>query len=140
MRMCIRSARAHPLQRKHAHRRAQRRCRDRRLYPQSHSAKIQNAPKGAFHILSERVGFEPTVRENRTPDFESGPFDHSGTSPDWYCNHSAPAMLLHLIGFESPEGDSHPCVAHFVRPYCRRAADCTQLRSKITSDYRAVIR
>ena len=31
--------------------------------------------------LAERVGFEPTVRENRTPDFESGPFDHSGTSP-----------------------------------------------------------
>ena len=32
-------------------------------------------------LLAERVGFEPTVRENRTPDFESGPFDHSGTSP-----------------------------------------------------------
>jgi hypothetical protein len=27
------------------------------------------------------VGFEPTVRENRTPDFESGTFDHSATSP-----------------------------------------------------------
>ncbi len=47
----------------------------------THSAKMQKAPKGAFHILAERVGFEPTVRENRTPDFESGPFDHSGTSP-----------------------------------------------------------
>ena len=32
-------------------------------------------------LLAERVGFEPTVRYNRTPDFESGPFDHSGTSP-----------------------------------------------------------
>ena len=32
-------------------------------------------------LLAERVGFEPTVRETRTPDFESGPFDHSGTSP-----------------------------------------------------------
>ena len=31
--------------------------------------------------MAERVGFEPTVRCNRTPDFESGPFDHSGTSP-----------------------------------------------------------
>ena len=31
--------------------------------------------------MAERVGFEPTVRVNRTPDFESGPFDHSGTSP-----------------------------------------------------------
>ena len=31
--------------------------------------------------VAERVGFEPTVRENRTPDFESGTFDHSATSP-----------------------------------------------------------
>jgi hypothetical protein len=31
--------------------------------------------------MAERVGFEPTVRENRTPDFESGTFDHSATSP-----------------------------------------------------------
>ena len=32
-------------------------------------------------ILAERVGFEPTVRGYRTPDFESGTFDHSATSP-----------------------------------------------------------
>ena len=31
--------------------------------------------------LAERVGFEPTVRYNRTPDFESGAFDHSATFP-----------------------------------------------------------
>ena len=31
--------------------------------------------------MAERVGFEPTVRVNRTLDFESSPFDHSGTSP-----------------------------------------------------------
>ena len=43
--------------------------------------KYKRPREGAFHILAERVGFEPTVRENRTPDFESGPFDHSGTSP-----------------------------------------------------------
>ena len=43
--------------------------------------KCKRPQKGAFHILAERVGFEPTVRENRTPDFEAGPFDHSGTSP-----------------------------------------------------------
>ena len=41
----------------------------------------QGPHKGALFVLAERVGFEPTVRENRTPDFESGPFDHSGTSP-----------------------------------------------------------
>jgi hypothetical protein len=42
--------------------------------PQSHDLR-------GFCILAERVGFEPTVRENRTPDFESGTFDHSATSP-----------------------------------------------------------
>ncbi len=31
--------------------------------------------------LAERVGFEPTVLHNSTPDFESGAFDHSATSP-----------------------------------------------------------
>lgn len=31
--------------------------------------------------LAERVGFEPTVRYNRTPDFESGAFDLSATFP-----------------------------------------------------------
>ncbi|MEA3121859.1 MAG: hypothetical protein QOH33_1417 [Paraburkholderia sp.] len=34
-------------------------------------------------ILAERVGFEPTVRYNRTPDFESGAFDHSATFPSF---------------------------------------------------------
>ena len=29
---------------------------------QTRSAKMQKAPEGAFHILAERVGFEPTVR------------------------------------------------------------------------------
>src|ERR1700749_1579263 len=33
-------------------------------------------------ILAERVGFEPTVGGNPTPDFESGTFDHSATSPE----------------------------------------------------------
>jgi hypothetical protein len=31
--------------------------------------------------MAEREGFEPSVREYRTPDFESGTFDHSATSP-----------------------------------------------------------
>ncbi len=41
----------------------------------------QGPHKGALFVLAERVGFEPTVRVNRTLDFESSPFDHSGTSP-----------------------------------------------------------
>jgi hypothetical protein len=31
--------------------------------------------------MVERVGFEPTSRYDREPDFESGAFDHSATSP-----------------------------------------------------------
>ena len=34
------------------------------------------------NLLAERVGFEPTVLHNSTPDFESGAIDHSTTSPD----------------------------------------------------------
>jgi hypothetical protein len=41
----------------------------------------QNFRSAGFLNLAERVGFEPTVRENRTPDFESGTFDHSATFP-----------------------------------------------------------
>ncbi len=38
--------------------------------------------RGRRRDLAERVGFEPTVRRRRTPDFESGAFDHSATSPE----------------------------------------------------------
>ena len=42
-----------------------------------------NRPAGRMkpRFLVERVGFEPTSRHNREPDFESGAFDHSATSP-----------------------------------------------------------
>ena len=82
---------------------------NRVLHPQSHSAKIQNGPtRGPFCILAERVGFEPTVRGTRTLDFESSPFDHSGTSPirsSCYAHliRLAPSMALALR-------------AHVVRP------------------------
>ena len=39
--------------------------------------------------MAERVGFEPTVRENRTLDFESSSFDHSDTSPNLIYQHLA---------------------------------------------------
>lgn len=32
-------------------------------------------------VLAEGVGFEPTIRYNRIPDFESGAFDLSATLP-----------------------------------------------------------
>ena len=51
-------------------------------HPGPRSARKQNGPtRGPFDFLAERVGFEPTVRGYRTPDFESGSFDHSDTSP-----------------------------------------------------------
>jgi len=33
-------------------------------------------------FMAEKEGFEPSIRYNRIPDFESGAFDHSATSPD----------------------------------------------------------
>ena len=46
------------------------------------TSQIQNGTRiGALLYLAERVGFEPTVTHNATPDFESGTFDHSDTSP-----------------------------------------------------------
>ena len=52
-------------------------------HPEPSAGNRKTRPQGPrFVFLAERVGFEPTVRVNRTPDFESGPFDHSGTSPD----------------------------------------------------------
>jgi hypothetical protein len=49
--------------------------------------------RGSFRILAERVGFEPTVRGNRTPDFESGTFDHSATSPGYCIFTTSPALV-----------------------------------------------
>ena len=34
------------------------------------------------HLSAERVGFEPTLRYNRRPLFESGTINHSDTSPE----------------------------------------------------------
>ena len=44
------------------------------LRPLGHLSKDSEFP--------ERVGFEPTVMQSTTPDFESGSFDHSDISPD----------------------------------------------------------
>ena len=47
-------------------------------------SKQEKSPGGGFllYMLAERVGFEPTIRYARMPDFESGAFDHSATSPE----------------------------------------------------------
>ena len=48
-------------------------------FTESHYLRKKPGENLAF---AERVGFKPTVRLGRTPDFESGPFDHSGIFPD----------------------------------------------------------
>src|ERR1700712_5354117 len=45
------------------------------------------------HYLAERVGFEPTVPCG-TPDFESGTFDHSATSPGFLAPRTPCEELL----------------------------------------------
>ena len=35
-------------------------------------------------LFAESEGFEPPVRTGRTADFESAPFDHSGSFPLWW--------------------------------------------------------
>src|SRR5690348_12008162 len=64
----------------------------------------QNAPRGAFAFLAERVGFEPTLRQYRKPDFESGAFDHSATSPK--CSARNPGSTSRRIVRIIP--DAHP--------------------------------
>jgi hypothetical protein len=39
------------------------------------------AKKRGFFMLAEKEGFEPSIPETGMPDFESGAFDHSATSP-----------------------------------------------------------
>jgi hypothetical protein len=46
--------------------------------------------------LAEQEGFEPSIRENRIPDFESGAFDHSATAPEFGPRGAKPAILTQL--------------------------------------------
>jgi hypothetical protein len=48
-------------------------------------------------VLAEQVGFEPTVRHNRTPDFESGAFDHSATAPEFGSRGAKPVIVADLL-------------------------------------------
>ena len=49
-------------------------------------------------MLAEQEGFEPSIRENRIPDFESGAFDHSATAPEFGSRGAKPAILAHSAG------------------------------------------
>ena len=57
-------------------------CRTLKLRPHARFNKLKRHPAGCLFNLAEREGFEPAVRGYRTPDFESGTFNHSATSPD----------------------------------------------------------
>ncbi len=39
--------------------------------------------RAGFFVLAEQEGFEPSIRYNRIPDFESGAFDHSAIAPEY---------------------------------------------------------
>ena len=45
--------------------------------------------------MAEREGFEPSVLETSTPDFESGAFDHSATFPGYCCAWSRVSEAAH---------------------------------------------
>ena len=67
------------------------------------TAPNQKSPLRGIFGLAEREGFEPPVRETRTTDFESAPFDHSGTSPNSWFHQQPPRCLRiagQLIGFD----------------------------------------
>ncbi len=65
-----------------------------------------------FNVLAERVGFEPTVRQRRTLDFESSAFDHSATFPD---------SVVFLF--------------HFVAILCREIADYSRTNTEHKSGF-----
>lgn len=54
--------------------------------------KTKRPLRGVLRDLAERGGFEPPVRYKRTPDFESGTFNHSATSPGWTHSDHEPSV------------------------------------------------
>ena len=55
---------------------------NRRQSPRFRRIRKKTLQTSVFLIkMAEKEGFEPSVRINRTTDFESAAFDHSATSP-----------------------------------------------------------
>ena len=54
----------------------------------------ENAPHGAFELLGGEGGIRTHGRLASTPDFESGTFDHSATSPTHIELYLAPVLNL----------------------------------------------
>ena len=46
----------------------------------------KKAPRGAISFSGGEGGIRTHGTEDRTLDFESSPFDHSGTSPDFFIS------------------------------------------------------
>src|SRR6476661_8894422 len=71
-------------------------------------------------VLAEQVGFEPTVRHNRTPDFESGAFDHSATAPDSVSRGAKAAILAESPRLRAAARRHRPCTDAGLRAHPRR--------------------
>ena len=70
---------------------------------------IRKSPlAGALAYLAERGGFEPPMRYKRMPDFESGTFNHSATSPGGFPARAGPCMIR---GAPHPDKPTRPAPA-----------------------------
>lgn len=67
--------------------------------PRKHKTRMVSGFR--VHKLAEEEGFEPSIRETRMPDFESGAFNHSATPPaDAKCSgwsRETQAASAHLL-------------------------------------------
>ena len=76
--------------------------------------------------LAERVGFEPTVTNIATPDFESGTFDHSATSPSETSTRArilpATTDLVQNVRMRNPNGS----VQFLLAGLCVLLVSCDQ--------------
>ena len=75
-----------------------------RVSPSRHQQKSKNAPSGAFCFSGGEGGIRTLGTLTRTPDFESGTFDHSATSPKGSRGLREPASLRGRFGRNKREG------------------------------------
>ena len=77
--------------------------------------------------MAERQGFEPWVRRSRTADFESAPFNHSGTSPGIRAGPGRSQWL-------APGRAKPPIVAVFLAP-CQGLAPRAGRKGRLGLDF-----
>lgn len=77
-------------------------------------------------VLAEEEGFEPSIRETRMPDFESGAFNHSATPPEARNLADRDRKLKHPRVHQAP-------AAQKLGSRCRRAQSSVTPRRAATS-------